>query len=435
MMNKKILIKNPLIVTMNPKMDVLQGDILVEGNQIVQIAENISSEYDELFDAQAFIAVPGLIQSHVHLCQTLFRNFADDLTLLDWLTKKIWPFESRHTPETLRLSARLGIAELIKSGVTTIMDMGAVHHQDVIFEELASSGMRAIAGKTMMDYGQLPEGLKENTQDSISESVRLLEKWHNYDNGRIKYAFSPRFALCCSDDLLREAGNLAKKYNVIFHTHASESKVEIQLVRERFGVRNIMLFEKLGIADENLCLAHCIWTDNEEKALLKEKNIKTLHCPSANLKLGSGIAPIPEYLESGITVSIGSDGAPCNNNLDIFQEMRLAALIQKPFYGPQAMSAQDTFKLATTNGSKALGLENEIGSIEIDKIADISFIKNNQVHSVPYENVYSKLVYSTQASDVDSVMINGKWVLKNRELSSLNETEIVQSVQKAIVRF
>ena len=434
-MNKKILIKNPLIVTMNPKMDILQGDILVEGNQIVQIAENISSEYDELFDAQEFIAVPGLIQSHVHLCQTLFRNFADDLTLLDWLTKKIWPYESRHTPETLRLSARLGIAELIKSGVTTIMDMGAVHHQDVIFEELASSGMRAIAGKTMMDYGKLPEGLKENTQDSISESVRLLEKWHNYDNGRIKYAFSPRFALCCSDDLLRKAGNLAKKYNVIFHTHASENKVEIQLVRERFGVRNIMLFEKLGIADENLCLAHCIWTDNEEKALLKEKNIKTLHCPSANLKLGSGIAPIPEYLESGITVSIGSDGAPCNNNLDIFQEMRLAALIQKPFYGPQAMSARDTFKLATTSGSKALGLENEIGSIEIDKIADISFIKNNQVHSVPYENVYSKLVYSTQASDVDSVMINGKWVLKNRELSSLNETEIVQSVQKAIVRF
>jgi cytosine/adenosine deaminase-related metal-dependent hydrolase len=434
-MNNKILIKNPLIVTMNPKMDILQGDILVEGNQIVQIAENISSEYDELFDAQEFIAVPGLIQSHVHLCQTLFRNFADDLTLLDWLTKKIWPFESRHTPETLRLSARLGIAELIKSGVTTIMDMGAVHYQDVIFEELASSGMRAIAGKTMMDYGKLPEGLKENTQDSISESVRLLEKWHNYDNGRIKYAFSPRFALCCSDDLLRETGNLVKKYNVIFHTHASENKVEIQLVRERFGVRNIMLFEKLGIADENLCLAHCIWTDNEEKALLKEKNIKALHCPSANLKLGSGIAPIPEYLESGITVSIGSDGAPCNNNLDIFQEMRLAALIQKPLYGPQAMSAQDTFKLATTSGSKALGLENEIGSIEIDKIADISFIKNNQVHSIPYENVYSKLVYSTQASDVDSVMINGKWVLKNRELSVLNEIEIVQSVQKAILRF
>jgi cytosine/adenosine deaminase-related metal-dependent hydrolase len=434
-MNKKILIKNPLIVTMNPKMDVFKGDILIEGNQIVQIAENISSEYDEFFDAQEFIAVPGLIQSHVHLCQTLFRNFADDLTLLDWLTKKIWPYESRHTPETLRLSARLGIAELIKSGVTTIMDMGAVHYQDVIFEELASSGMRAIAGKTMMDYGELPEGLKENTQDSISESVRLLEKWHNYDNGRIKYAFSPRFALCCSDDLLREAGNLAKKYNVIFHTHASENKVEIQLVRERFGVRNIMLFEKLGIADENLCLAHCIWTDNEEKSLLKEKNIKVLHCPSANLKLGSGIAPIPEYLESGITVSIGSDGAPCNNNLDIFQEMRLAALIQKPIYGPQAMSARDTFKLATTNGSKALGLENEIGSIEIDKIADISFIKNNQVHSVPYENVYSKLVYSTQASDVDSVMINGKWVLKNRELSALNETEIVQSVQKAILHF
>ncbi|MGD9897583.1 MAG: 5'-deoxyadenosine deaminase [Calditrichaceae bacterium] len=427
-MSQKILIKNALIVTMNPKSEILTGDILVEDRRITRIAKTIDEPCHEVFNAANLAVVPGFIQTHIHLCQVLFRNMADDMQLLDWLQKKIWPFEAGHTPESLGLSARLGIAELIKSGTTTILDMGTVNHQDMIFQALAESGLRAFAGKTMMDYGNLPEKLKEKTDESIDESLRLLKKWHQFDDGRLQYAFAPRFALSCSDELLTETGRLAREYDVLYHTHASENIDEAKLVRERFGVSNIRLFEELGVAGENLCLAHCIWTDEEERSLLKEKDIKVLHCPSANLKLASGIAPIPEYLENGITVSLGADGAPCNNNLDIFNEMRLAALIQKPKYGPAAMPAFEVFKMATINGAQTLGMQNTIGSIEEGKKADLTFIDLNQVHSVPYEDIYAKVVYSSKAEDVKHVMTDGKWLMKNRELLTLNELEILHSV-------
>jgi len=434
-MNNKLLVKNALIVTMNQDSDVFQGDILIDNKNISSIGPSLLDKQADIFDASGYIVTPGFIQTHVHLCQTLFRNLADDLSLLDWLQIKIWPFESRHTAESLRASARLGIAELIRGGTTTILDMGTVNHQDVIFEELAQSGMRAIAGKTMMDYGEMPAGLKEKTSVSIEESLRLLNKWHNFDEGRLKYAFAPRFALSCSDELMKETAKLAAENGVIYHTHASENRDETRLIQERFGVSNIMLFDKLGAADKNLCLAHCVWSTEEERQLLKERSIKVMHCPSANLKLGSGIAPIPDYLEKGITVSLGSDGPPCNNNLDIFNEMRQAALIQKPEHGPQAMPAETVLKTATVYGALTLGLEKEIGSIETGKRADLTFIKNDQVHSIPYENVYSKILYSANSRDVNHVMINGGWVLKDSEFQTLNAAEIVEDVKNISKNF
>jgi len=188
-----------------------------------------------------------------------------------------------------------------------------------------------------------------------------------------------------------------------------------------------MLFDKLGAADKNLCLAHCVWSTEEERQLLKERRIKVLHCPSSNLKLGSGIAPIPDYLDRGITVSLGSDGPPCNNNLDMFNEMRLAALIQKPEHGPRAMPAETVLRMAAIKGAETLGLEDVTGSIEPGKRADLTFIKNDQVHSIPYENVYSKILYSAASSDVQHVMIDGTWVLKDFELITLNKTEIIKN--------
>ncbi len=432
-MSHSILIKNALIVTVNPQMDVFRGDLLVRGNRIDELAPSLNISADETIDAIDYIITPGFVQTHVHLCQVLFRNLADDLSLLDWLTKKIWPFESSHTPESISLSAQLGIAELIKSGTTTIMDMGTVRHQDAIFEALAQSGMSAVAGKAMMDFGDRPEGLQETTQQSIDESVRLLKQWHGYDDGRLQYAFAPRFALSCTRELLQETGRLAREYRVLYHTHASENIKESELVRERFGVSNIQLFDKLEATD-HLCLAHCVWTDHDDKELLQDKKINVLHCPSANLKLGSGIAPIPDYLERGINVSLGADGAPCNNNLNIFQEMRLAALIQKPLSGPQSMPADAVLKMATINGARALNMENQIGSIEVGKRADLTFIKNNQVHSIPFDNVYSKLVYSTQANDVEHVLLNGKWVLKAGILQTIDEKKVLQSVNKTLAK-
>ena len=434
-MPDRILIKNALIVTMNSNLDVLNGDMLIQDGKIEQMGNILNTVDCEEYDAHGYIVIPGLIQTHVHLCQTLFRNLADDLPLLDWLTKKILPFENKHTPESLCVSARLGLAELFKSGTTTIMDFGTVQHQQVIFEELATSGIRAFAGKTMMDTGNMPADMKEKTNDSLAESEVLANQWHNYDKGRLKYAFAPRFVLTCSEELMIETGKLAKKFNTLLHTHASENKDETRLVMDQYGERNILLFDKLGLADENLCLAHCIWTNEREMALLKERDIKVLHCPSANLKLGSGIAPIPKYLKEGIHVSIGADGAPCNNNMDVFNEMRLASLIQKPIHGPEAMPAIDTFKLATVNGARALGLQDSIGSIEPGKAADLTFVKNSQVHSIPYENIYSKLVYSTQSSDVEQVMISGKWVLRDKQLITINENKLLDSLESQKVNF
>lgn len=430
MTDHTILIKNTHIVTMNPQQEIIRGDILISGNRILEISDRISTKADEVLFAENYIVTPGFIQTHVHLCQTIFRNLADDLSLLDWLEQKIWPFEAGHTSESIRLSARLGIAELFRSGTTTIMDMGTVQHQDDIFEVIAESGIRAVAGKTMMDFGDRPSGLQESTRESIDESLRLLNKWHKYDNGRIHYAFAPRFVLSCSDELLRETGSLAREHDVLYHTHASENMNEADLVRQRFGMSNIQLFDTLGVADENLCLAHCVWTDDDDRQLMTDRDIKVMHCPSANLKLGSGIAPIPDYLDLGINVSLGADGAPCNNNMNIFQEMRLAALIQKPFAGPESMPAEQVMRMATINGARTLGLQDEIGSLEAGKRADLTFIKINQVHAIPFDNIYSKIVYSTHASDVTHVLVDGKWVLRDRILLTIDEDALVEKIYK-----
>ena len=429
MNGKTLLIKNGTIVTVNREMEVFSGDILIENNRIRSVAPHIDFAAEAIFNADDFVIVPGFVQTHIHLGQTLFRNLAEDLALLDWLSQVIWPGEANHTEETTRLSAQLSLAEFLRNGTTTIMDIGLVHHARVLFESIAESGIRAVAGKMLMDGGDSPQGLKEDTDKALNESVELLKKWHGYDDNRIRYAFAPRFVLSSSDELLRRLADLAKQYNVIVHSHASENKDEVRLVEERFGMRNIEVFDHFGLTEGHLCLAHCIWTDEHERRIMQEKDIKVLHCPSANLKLGSGIAPVPDYLQRGINVSLGADGAPCNNNLNIFTEMRLAGLIQKYLHGPQSMPAQTVFKLATIDGARALGMEHEIGSIEPNKKADLVFIKRNQVHSIPDENIYAKLIYATQAEDVKHVMIDGKWVMRDRQLLTIDEKMLLTQIK------
>jgi 5-methylthioadenosine/S-adenosylhomocysteine deaminase len=430
-----ILIKKGVIVTVNPLSDIFQGDILVKDSKIAKIGLDINEPNATVFDASDYFVTPGFIQTHVHLCQTLFRNLADDMSLLDWLKKKIWPLEAQHTKDSLRVSAQLGIAELLLGGTCTIMDMGTVHHMQAVFEEIEHSGIRAICGKTMMDWGDIPDNLRETTKDSIDESVKLLNDWHNRAGGRIKYAFAPRFVLSCTQELLVQTYSLSREYNVRFHSHAAENKKETELIEQTFGARNVNLFDKLGIVGPDVCLAHCIWLDEKEKDILEHNNIKVLHCPGANLKLGSGIAPIPEYLDRGISVSLGADGAPCNNNMDIFNEMRLAALIQKPKNGPTAMNSETVFRMATIDGARALGLESQIGSIEVGKKADLVFCKINELRSIPFENIYSKVVYSTNSSGVIHSMIDGKWVMQDRTLSAYDINKIILNSNQEIQNF
>ena len=435
MTSDRTLIKNGLLVTMNESSEVITGDILVKDSKIVDIGTNLSQADASIFDASSYFVTPGFIQTHVHLCQTLFRNLADDLSLLDWLKNKIWPLEGQHTEKSLRISAQLGISELLLGGTTTIMDMGTVHHMNVVFEEIEKSGIRAFCGKTMMDWGEIPESLQETTSDSIDKSLELLENWHNTAGERIKYAFAPRFVLSCSQELLKKTYSLSEEYSVPFHSHASENLEETKLVEQTVGARNIKVLEKLGIVGPEVFLAHCIWLDNEEKDIMEKNQIKVLHCPSANLKLGSGIAPVPEYLERGISVSLGADGAPCNNNLDIFNEMRLAALIQKPIHGPTVLSSETIFRMATIEGAKALGMQNQIGSIEVGKKADLVFCKLNDLRSIPFENIYSKVVYSTNSSGVSHLMIDGKWVMQNQKLTAYDINDVIQRSTQELHNF
>jgi len=432
-----ILIKNATIVTMNKEREVFQGNILLEGDRIVAIGQT-GEQADRVIDATGRVVIPGLIQSHVHLCQTLFRGQADDLELLDWLKLRIWPLEGCHDPESLYYSAMLGCGELFKSGTTAIIDMETVNHTEAAFDALLQTGMRAVTGKCMMDYGEgVPDTLMEDTDRSIQESVDLLEKWHGKGNGRIQYAFTPRFVVSCTERLLVEVRDLAQKYNVRVHTHASENRGEIELVQQDRGMRNVVYLEKIGLAGPNLILAHCIWLDDQETDILVKSGTKIAHCPSSNLKLASGIAKIPELISKGAHVSIGADGAPCNNNLDQFTEMRLAALIQKPIYGPTVMPAEEVFELATIGGAKAMGLENEIGSLEVGKKADLAIVDLSGLHTNPLMgkvSIYSQLVYQVKSSDVLYTIVDGQIVLDNRVLTTINEEEVKQKCNEAILR-
>jgi len=432
----KLLIKNGTIVTMNKGREILNGDILIEGDIIKKVGGSLDVEADHTIDATGKVVIPGLIQTHIHLTQTLYRGQSDDMELMDWLKKRVWPLEGSHTSESNHISAKLGIAELIKGGTTSIIDMETVHHTEPAIEAIYESGIRAMTGKCMMDYGKgVPKALMENTEDSIKESIRILKTWHGKGNGRIQYAFAPRFVVSCTEELLIKVRDLAREYDVSVHTHASENRGEIELVQKDRGMRNITYLHKLGLTGKKLILAHCIWLDDEEMKILSDTGTHIAHCPNSNMKLASGIAKIPELLEMGANVSIGADGAPCNNNLDMFKEMSSAALIQKArLLSPTVMPAYKVFEMATLNGARALGMEDKLGSLEVGKKADIVIVNLDNLHSTPSVevDVISQLVYAAKGSDVETTIIDGKIVMENKKLITLNEKNIKEEANKLV---
>ena len=428
---KKLLIPKQ-IITANANDDILiNTGVEIVNDKISGLIDLVNFDkktYEgEVLEFPDLTLSPGFIQTHVHLCQTLFRGLADDLELLDWLSKKIFPFENAHNPESLRASAKLGIAELQKGGTTTIVDMGTLRHEQVVFEELNKSGMRAFAGKCLMDQNSLYPEFKETISKGLKSVLELANEFHDSADGRLKYAFSPRFVLSCSEGLLKESYEMTKQFaGSLYHTHSSENKDEIKAVWEMHRMGNVEYFNSIGVLGENTLLAHCIHVDDYEQAILCDTGTRVLHCPSTNLKLGSGIANIPKYLNIGINVSLGADGPPCNNNLSIFNEMKMAALIQKPFRGATSMNARDVFRMATIEGAIATGLGDTTGSIEPDKKADLVLLDLNSAgHPLSDENLYSTVVYATDVSSVNDVMINGQWVVRNKNLLNYNEKEIV----------
>lgn len=430
------------LYTQDEKRRVREAHLQIIDGTIVAISPTLPKRIKKnttIIDAQGLIILPGMVQSHVHLCQTLFRNQADDMELLDWLTKKIWKMEAAHTDQTLHISALLGIYELLSSGTTCILDMGTIRHTESILRAVQESGIRANVGKCLMDHpGQTPSYLREKTQFAIKEACQLFDQWNGKENDRIRVSFAPRFAISCTERLLREVGQISQMKNALIHTHASENLKEIALVRELYGAENLEVLHQFKMTSPRLVIAHGIWTNDQEKQIIEKTQSNVVHCPSSNLKLASGIAPVPEYLKRGINVALGADGAPCNNNLNIFQEIRMAALIHKPQHGPKSMNAMQVLDLATRNGAKALNWFESIGSIEVGKKADLIAINlNTPFNHLPEskrqdpEAIASSIVYSSNPLHLRWSMIDGKTVFTNGRVASISAQHLINQVRIA----
>ena len=350
-----LLIRNATILTMNDALDIVEGAVSVRDGRIAAVGAEPPERHDRVIDARGGYLLPGFVQTHVHLCQTLFRGYADDMPLLEWLRRRVWPMEAAHTEQTLRASTRLAAAELLLGGTTSVLSMETVHDTDAVFDALAAMGLRATVGKCMMDSDrEAPARLQEATRASIDESVALRRRWDGAANGRLRAAFAPRFAVSCSRGLLEAVAELSARDSAIVHTHSSENRDEVEIVRRiSAGLGNLEYLADTGLATPHLCAAHCVWVTDAEMTLMAERGVKALHCPGSNLKLGSGIAPVVEMRARGISVSLGADGAACNNRLDMFDEMRLAATLQAVRKAPGALPAQDAVWMATREGARA----------------------------------------------------------------------------------
>jgi len=420
------LLTGGTVVTMNPSRDVIKGDVLIQNGVIAGVGQNMpwtsrrpaGTPGVRTLDVNGCFVLPGLIQTHVHLCQTLFRGQAEGVALADWLAR-IWKLEAAHDPESMRASAALGCHELLKSGTTCVLDMGSVHHTDQVFEAARASGIRAFCGKAMMDVGDhVPLGLRETADESMSESLRLHSRWHGAEGGRLKYAFAPRFLESCSEELLRGVARRAGEIGLLVHSHASETAAELESCRSVHSASPVGYLETLGLTRRNLVLAHCVHLEDDDYRILAETGVNVAHCPSCNLKLSSGIADVGRMLRSGVSVSLGADGAACNNNLDMFREMRTAALLQSYKNGSGHHWAGMLLEAATIGGAKALGISELVGSIEPGKKADLIVIDTTREHAFCGTDCdpATRIVFSAAGSDVRHVFVDGRQVVAAGEI-------------------
>jgi len=432
---RDVLLRDGLVVPVDGTSEPARRDVWIRDGTIERVGTGLEAPEGEVesVDLEGRAVVPGFVQPHIHLCQTLLRSGADDMALIEWLRRRVWPYENALRPDELHASARLGLAELVLGGTTTLLDMGTVRHTDAIGSAVEEFGLRAFIGKCMMDRGEnVPDGLIERPERSLEESIRLHRRWDGEGGGRIRYAFAPRFAVSCTERLLRETAEAAEELGALIHTHASETEFENEFALEHHGTRNIPFLEEVGLCGEASIFAHGVHVDDDERRLLADRGTAVCHCPSSNLKLASGIADVPRHDELGVQLALGADGAPCNNNLDAFREMRLAALLHKPGRGPEAMPARRILELATIDGARALGIDDEVGSIEPGKSADL-VVLDLEGHAItaPGGDPYSRIVYAAQRQCVDRVMVGGRTLVRDGRLVDFELAEILSEARGA----
>ena len=402
------------------------GAVAVDGARIAAVGERADlvdgSDDEEVHSYD--VLLPGFVGGHIHSVQSLGRGIADDTELLDWLFDYVLPMEASLTAEEMEVAAKLGYLELIESGTTTCIDHLSVAHADRAFEAAGELGIRGVLGKVLMDQ-RSPEPLREDTDAALAETERLIEEYHGSFDDRVRYAVTPRFAVSCTEACLRGARDLADAYDgVRIHTHASENRSEIETVEDDTGLRNIHWLDEVGLTGEDVVLAHCVWTDESERDVLAKTGTHVTHCPSSNMKLASGVAPVEDYLDRGINVALGNDGAPCNNTLDPLTEMRQASLLGKvEGLDPTATPARTIFEMATRNGAKAAGFE-ELGELREGWRADIIGLDTDLTRAVPLHDVFSHLVYSAHGDDVQFTMVDGEVLMEDGEVTVADADDI-----------
>jgi cytosine/adenosine deaminase-related metal-dependent hydrolase len=418
-----ILIKGTQLLTMVDGARPVAGDVLVSGSRITQVGNVTDPPADvEVLDRPGHYVMPGLIQTHIHLIQTVFRGLAEDLTLLDWLRRRVWPLEAAHDDDTIRASMRLGLSELLLSGTTTVLDMGTTKGGDAQAEELIRSGIRAFFGQAMMDMGEgAPPDLLETTRASLDAGAALVKKWNKSANGRIRYAYAPRFALSCTRDLLEAVATLAKMNDFLVHTHTNEDPSERAAIETVTGRAPVTYLAETGIASERTVAAHGVHIDDNELAQLRETHTAITHCPTSNLKLGAGTADVRRLRAAKVTVALGADGAACNNRLDGFEEARMATLLARGLHGQGALTAQDVVVMATRDGARALRIDAEVGTLEVGKRADLLVI--DPARLAGGGDPATRIVFGGGGRGVRDVLIDGTQVVKDGALLTIDADE------------
>jgi 5-methylthioadenosine/S-adenosylhomocysteine deaminase len=414
------------VVTMDAQRRVIEnGAIAIRGERIIEVGTkaDIDKKYQpkNRIDEPRSLVSPGLINTHTHAPMSLFRGVADDLRLQDWLENFIFPAEAKNvTPEFVRWGTRLACLEMLLSGTTTYVDM--YYFEEIIAEETKAAGMRGILGQTVIGF-PVPDA--KTPADELKRTEQFIQRFQK--DPLIVPAVAPHAVYTNSDETLKAARDLANRYKVPFVIHLSETKKENDDLMAKRHMTPTQLLESLGALTGRTIAAHGVWINDTDMAILKRRNVGVAHCPSSNMKLASGVAPLMKYLRMGLAVGLGTDGvAGSNNDVDMFEEMDLAAKLQKVTTGdPEALNAQQAVEMATILGARAIGMDNEIGSLEAGKRADLITVSLDEPHALPLYNVYSQLVYALKSSDVRHVMINGKLVLRNRKSLTIDSAAVL----------
>ncbi|HII67813.1 MAG TPA: amidohydrolase family protein [Thermococcaceae archaeon] len=418
-----ILIKNGRVIY-GENLDIINADIYIEGNRIAKVGKGLKLSAEYVIDANGKVISPGFINAHTHSPMVLLRGLADDLPLMEWLRNYVWPVEKKLTSKHIYWGALLGILEMIKGGTTTFVDM--YFHMKEVAKVVEKIGIRAY-----LSYGMVDLGDEEKRNVEIKETLGLLEFINKLDSPRIEFLFGPHAPYTCSPELLKWVREKANETGKMITIHLNETKSEVQDIKEKHGMTPVEFLDELGFLGDDIIAAHGVWLTDKEIEILAKRRVTIVHNPASNMKLSSGVMPIEKLLKAGINIALGTDGAASNNNLDMVEEMKLAALVHKVHtLNPTITDAESVFKMAAQNGARALRLN--AGVIKEGALADVVIFDFNKPHLRPITNVISHIVYSANGNDVETTIVDGKIVMLDQEVLTVDEEKALDKVQKIV---